>query len=51
MFTIGNKQIGDKNCFIIAEIGQNHQGDISIAKAMILAAKVHLVEVYIYLKT
>lgn len=27
-------------CFIIAEIGQNHQGDIEIAKKMIKMAKV-----------
>lgn len=30
---------GDHPCYIIAEIGQNHQGDINIAKEMILAAK------------
>lgn len=35
-----NKWIGDGHpCFIIAEIGQNHQGDIDIAKKMILMAK------------
>lgn len=40
-FTIGNHKIGGKNpCFIIAEIGQNHQGDIDHAKQMILRAKV-----------
>ena len=32
----------DERCFIIAEIGQNHQGDINIAKTMIDAAKVML---------
>ncbi|CAG13464.1 unnamed protein product, partial [Tetraodon nigroviridis] len=26
---------GDHPCFIIVEIGQNHQGDIEIAKKMI----------------
>ena len=31
---------GDHPCFIIAEIGQNHQGDVSIAKKMIKLAKV-----------
>lgn len=31
---------GDSNCLIIAEIGQNHQGDISIAKQLIDTAKV-----------
>lgn len=31
---------GDHPCFIIAEIGQNHQGDIEIAKKMIRMAKV-----------
>lgn len=31
---------GDHPCFIIAEIGQNHQGDIEIAKKMIKMAKV-----------
>lgn len=32
---------GDHPCFIIAEIGQNHQGDIEIAKKMIKMAKVN----------
>ena len=33
--------IGKRNpCLIIAEIGQNHQGDINIAKQMIKIAKV-----------
>lgn len=31
---------GNHPCFIIAEIGQNHQGDIEIAKKMIKMAKV-----------
>ncbi|XP_053155443.1 sialic acid synthase [Hemicordylus capensis] len=30
---------GDHPCFIIAEIGQNHQGDLEIAKQMIRVAK------------
>ncbi|KAM9314125.1 N-acetylneuraminate-9-phosphate synthase-like [Pholidichthys leucotaenia] len=30
---------GEHPCFIIAEIGQNHQGDIEIAKKMIKVAK------------
>lgn len=30
---------GDHPCFIIAEIGQNHQGDINIAKQLIKIAK------------
>ena len=35
------RMIGGSNpCFIIAEIGQNHQGDIEIAKKMIKMAKV-----------
>ncbi|XP_036950219.1 sialic acid synthase-like [Acanthopagrus latus] len=34
------RMIGDSHpCFIIAEIGQNHQGDIEIAKKMIKMAK------------
>lgn len=33
---IGNKKVGDgKPCFIIAEIGINHNGDINIAKKLI----------------
>lgn len=37
------RMIGGNNpCFIIAEIGQNHQGDIEIAKKMIKMAKVSL---------
>lgn len=40
-FTIENHKIGGRNpCFIIAEIGQNHQGVIDHAKLMILRAKV-----------
>ncbi|XP_041641668.1 sialic acid synthase-like [Cheilinus undulatus] len=35
----GRKVGGDNPCFIIAEIGQNHQGDIEIAKEMIKMAK------------
>lgn len=36
------RMIGDSHpCFIIAEIGQNHQGDIEIAKKMIKMAKVN----------
>lgn len=31
---------GNNPCFIIAEVGQNHQGDIEIAKRLIKAAKV-----------
>ena len=40
IFKIGNKTIG-KNCepFLIAEAGINHNGDITLAKKMILAAK------------
>lgn len=33
----------DQPCFIIAEIGQNHQGDIEIAKQLIKTAKVYVV--------
>lgn len=37
----GDIKIGGNNpCFIIAEVGQNHQGDIEIAKKLIKAAKV-----------
>lgn len=36
---VGNKTIGeDSPCFIIAEVGMNHNGDIEMAKAMIKAA-------------
>lgn len=38
-FAIGEKVIGSGDVFVIAEIGQNHQGDIEIAKAMIKKAK------------
>lgn len=35
-----NRKIGGDNpCFIIAEIGQNHQGDLQIAKDLIKVAK------------
>lgn len=32
--------IGGKRCFIVAEIGQNHQGSLELAKKLILEAKV-----------
>lgn len=38
-FNIANHAIGDRRTFVIAEIGQNHQGNIEIAKQMIAAAK------------
>ena len=31
---------GDQPCFVIAEIGINHQGDVKIAKEMIKVAQV-----------
>lgn len=36
---IGNIAIGGENCFVIAEIGHNHQGSVEICKQMIKAAK------------
>lgn len=37
----GEVLIGDGHkTFIIAEIGQNHQGDLLLAKKLVLAAKV-----------
>lgn len=40
---LGTKQIGEFHpVFIIAEIGQNHQGDIRIAKKLIKIAKVRI---------
>lgn len=38
-FRIANTTIGCERTFIIAEIGQNHQGDIEVAKEMIATAK------------
>lgn len=39
---ICGKFVGENHpVFIIAEIGQNHQGSLEIAKEMILEAKVH----------
>lgn len=38
-FRIANHLIGNQRTFVIAEIGQNHQGSIEIAKAMISEAK------------
>ena len=38
---VPDRYIGEgQPCFIIAEIGQNHQGDIEIAKQLITKAKV-----------
>lgn len=40
VISIGNRKIGgDHPAFIIAEIGANHNGDMSLAKKLILAAK------------
>lgn len=38
-FRIADKTVGCERTFIIAEIGQNHQGDIDEAKKMIATAK------------
>lgn len=39
MVKIGNKEIGENNpCFVVAEIGINHNGDIFLAKKLIDAA-------------
>lgn len=38
-FRIADKTVGCERTFIIAEIGQNHQGDMNIAKKMIATAK------------
>lgn len=39
-FEVANKKIiGGEKIFIIAEVGQNHQGDIELAKRMIASAK------------
>ena len=38
-FTIGNRKLGDgEPCFIIAEIGINHNGDLDLAKRLISVA-------------
>lgn len=41
---------GNNPCFIIAEVGQNHQGDIEIAKKLIKAAKVSTDQTYFITK-
>lgn len=43
-------KIGGSNpCFIIAEVGQNHQGDIETAKKLMKAAKVSTYLMHIFL--
>src|SRR5919107_5590224 len=38
--TIDGKRIGDSTgCYVIAEIGHNHQGDVALAKRLIASAK------------
>ena len=37
-FTIDNHVIGGERVFIIAEIGNNHQGDLEMAKRLVDAA-------------
>ena len=39
MDCFGDFQLGKSKVFIIAEIGINHNGDIELAKELILAAK------------
>jgi N-acetylneuraminate synthase len=40
MVRIGNREVGEgQPCFVIAEIGINHNGDLAIAKRLIDAAK------------
>jgi len=40
IINIGNKKIGNNSpCFIIAEAGVNHNGDINLAKQLVLKAK------------
>lgn len=38
-FNVSNNLIGGNRTFVIAEIGQNHQGDIEMAKKLITEAK------------
>lgn len=38
-FNISNHIVGNGRVFVIAEIGQNHQGDLNVAKELILCAK------------
>lgn len=38
-FNISNHIVGNGRVFVIAEIGQNHQGDVNVAKELILCAK------------
>ena len=41
-FDLNKLKIGTQHpCFIVAEIGQNHQGDLQNAKELILLAKVN----------
>lgn len=37
---------GNNPCFIIAEVGQNHQGDIELAKKLMKAAKVSVLALF-----
>src|SRR5438034_2258656 len=38
--TIDGREIGDdRPCYVIAEVGHNHQGDVELAKRLIDAAK------------
>ena len=40
VINIGNKKIGkDSPCFIIAEAGVKHNGDINLAKQLVIKAK------------
>lgn len=41
---------GTQPCLIVAEIGQNHQGDLNIAKQLIQVAKVsYLIQTLVFL--
>ena len=38
-FRVGSREVGDQRpCFIAAEIGLNHNGDIELAKQMVIVA-------------
>jgi len=46
------KWVGSSHpCYIIAEVGQNHQGDMDTAKSLIRAAKVGMVSIMYILLT
>lgn len=50
VLTNGKEITSDGKCFIIAEIGQNHQGSMGVAKTLIELAMVQYIDAFFQLQ-